>query len=119
MGAGKSLISHYKETGELVYNALIYGLTADRAQLYDRINQRTKKMFADGLIDEVKNLLASGISPKAQAMLGIGYKETVEYLQGGATLEETISKVSQATRNFAKRQLTWYRRMNYIQWLKI
>ena len=76
-------------------------------------------MFADGLVDEVKNLLASGISPTAQAMSGIGYKETVEYLQGGATLDETISKVAQATRNFAKRQLTWYRRMHYIKWLKI
>ena len=119
LGAGKSIISHYKETGELIYNAQIYGLTTDRAELYDRINRRTEKMFADGLIDEVKNLLASGISPKAQAMLGIGYKETVEYLHGDATLEETISKVSQATRNFAKRQLTWYRRMNYIRWLKI
>ena len=111
--------SHYKKTGELFYDALIYGLTTDRAELYDRINQRTEKMFADGLIDEVKNLLASGISPNAQAMLGIGYKETLEYLQGGATLEETISKVAQATRNFAKRQLTWYRRMTYIKWLKI
>ena len=119
LSAGKSLISHYKRTGELFYNALIYGLTTDRAELYDRINQRTEKMFADGLIEEVKNLLASGISTTAQAMLGIGYKETVEYLQGGATLEETISKVSQATRNFAKRQLTWYRRMKYIKWLKI
>ena len=76
-------------------------------------------MFADGLIDEVKNLLASGIRPNAQAMLGIGYKETAEYLQGGATLDETIAKVAQATRNFAKRQLTWYRRMTYIKWLKI
>jgi len=119
LGAGKSLVSHYKQTGELIYDALIYGLTTDRQELYDRINQRTKKMFASGLVDEVRNLLASGVSPKAQAMLGIGYKETVEYLQGGATLEETISKVSQATRNFAKRQLTWYRRMHYIQWLKI
>ncbi len=119
LSAGKSLISHYKRTGELFYNALIYGLTTDRAELYDRINQRTEKMFADGLVEEVKNLLASGISPTAQAMLGIGYKETVEYLQGGATLEETISKVRQATRNFAKRQLTWYRRMKYIKWLKI
>ena len=119
LSAGKSLISHYKQTGELVYDALIYGLTTDRAQLYDRINQRTEKMFANGLVDEVKNLLASGVSATAQAMLGIGYKETVEYLQGGATLEETISKVSQATRNFAKRQLTRYRRMHYIQWLNI
>ena len=119
LSAGKSLISHYKQTGELLYTAKIYGLTTERAELYNRINQRTKKMFADGLIDEVKALLASGISPKAQAMRGIGYKEAVEYLQGGATLDETISKVAQATRNFAKRQLTWYRRMNYITWLEI
>ncbi|MBE8950875.1 MAG: tRNA dimethylallyltransferase [Quinella sp. 3Q1] len=119
LGTDKSLISHYKRTGELFYDALVFGLTSDRPELYDRINRRTEKMFADGLVDEVKNLLAGGVSPNAQAMLGIGYKETVEYLQGGATLDETISKVAQATRNFAKRQLTWYRRMKYITWLKI
>ncbi|MBR3498159.1 MAG: tRNA dimethylallyltransferase [Selenomonadaceae bacterium] len=119
LGAGKSLVSHYKRTGELFYDALVFGLTSDRPALYDRINRRTEKMFAGGLVDEVKTLLASGIAPNAQAMTGIGYKETVEYLQGGATLEETISKVAQATRNFAKRQLTWYRRMHYIRWLKI
>ena len=119
LSAEKSLISHYKRTGELFYDARVFGLTSDRNELYDRINRRTEKMFADGLVDEVKNLLANGISPHAQAMSGIGYKETVEYLQGGATEDETISKVAQATRNFAKRQLTWYRRMNYITWLKI
>lgn len=119
LSAGKSLVSHYKQTGELIYDALIYGLTTERADLYDRINRRTVQMFRAGLVDEVKALLASGISPKAQAMLGIGYKETVEHLQGGSTLDETILKVAQATRNFAKRQLTWYRRMNYIQWLNI
>ena len=119
LGAGKSLVSHYKRTGELFYDALVFGLTSDRPALYDRINRRTEKMFAGGLVDEVKTLLASGIAPNAQAMTGIGYKETVEYLQGGATLDETISKVAQATRNFAKRQLTWYRRMHYIRWLKI
>ena len=119
LGADKSLISHYKRTGELFYNALVLGLTNERSVLYDRINRRTEKMFADGLVDEVKNLLAGGVSPNAQAMSGIGYKETVEYLQGGTTLDETILKVAQATRNFAKRQLTWYRRMKYIQWLKI
>lgn len=115
----KSSSSYYKQTGELFYNALVFGLTSDRPALYDRINRRTEKMFADGLIEEVRNLLDGGVSPTAQAMLGIGYKETVEYLQGDATLDETISKVAQATRNFAKRQLTWYRRMNYIRWLKI
>ena len=115
----KSSSSHYKQTGELIYDAIIFGLTSDRAGLYDRINRRTEKMFADGLVDEVRSLIESGISPDAQAMRGIGYKETVEYLRGDATLDETILKVSQATRNFAKRQLTWYRRMKYIRWLTI
>ena len=115
----KIFTSHYKSTGELFYDALVFGLTADREILYDRINRRTQKLFADGLVDEVKNLLATGISPQAQAMRGIGYKETLEYLQGGATLDDTKAKVAQATRNFAKRQLTWFRRMNYIRWLKI
>ena len=95
----KSSSSYYKRTGELIYAAQVYGLTADRAELYDRINRRTEKMFADGLVDEVKNLLASGISPNAQAMLGIGYKETVEYLKGGATLDETIFKPREISPN--------------------
>ena len=73
-------------------------------------------MFDDGLVDEVKSLLDSGISRNAQAMLGIGYKETLEYIDGKITLEEAINKISQATRNFAKRQFTWYRRMKYINW---
>ena len=119
LSAGKSTVSHYKRTGELVYAAQVYGLTAERAELYDRINRRTETMFANGLVEEVKALLASGISPDSQAMTGIGYKETVEYLCRQSTLEETMSKVSQATRNFAKRQMTWYRRMKYIRWLKI
>ena len=119
LAEGKSLVSHYKRTGELIYAAQVYGLTAERTELYDRINRRAKQMFANGLVDEVRALLASGISPTAQAMRGIGYKEAVEYLRGQSTLEETIEKVSQATRNFAKRQLTWYRRMKYIRWLKI
>lgn len=119
LATGKSFVSHYKRTGELIYAAQVFGLTTERAQLYDRINRRTEQMFAAGLVDEVRSLLASGISPTAQAMLGIGYKETVEYLRGDATLDDTIEKVAQATRNFAKRQLTWYRRMKYIRWLKI
>ena len=119
LAAGKSLVSHYKRTGELIYAAQVFGLATERAELYAGINRRTEQMFAAGLVDEVKSLLASGISPTAQAMLGIGYKETVEYLRGDTTLNETIEKVAQATRNFAKRQLTWYRRMKYIRWLRI
>lgn len=112
----KSLLSHFKETGELFYDAKVIGLTLERQELYKRINERTQKMFDDGLVDEVRSLLDSGVSRNAQAMLGIGYKETLEYIDGKITLEETINKISQATRNFAKRQFTWYRRMKYIEW---
>ena len=115
----KSQEKFLADTGKLKYNALVIGLTANRQKLYERINERTKKMFDAGLVEEVQKLLSTGISPNSQAMLGIGYKETVEYLQGAATLDETISKVSQATRNFAKRQLTWYRRMKYIKFYNI
>lgn len=115
----KSQEKFFSDTGELKYNALVIGLTANRQKLYERINERTKKMFAAGLVEEVQQLLNAGVSPNSQAMLGIGYKETVEFLNGKATLEETVSKVSQATRNFAKRQLTWYRRMNYIKFFNV
>lgn len=115
----KSRESFFAETGELVYNALVIGLTMKRADLYKKIDERTEKMFSAGLVDEVQKLLNAGISPKAQAMFGIGYKEIIEYLQGNLTLEETVSKVSRATRNFAKRQLTWYRRMNYIKFFAV
>ena len=115
----KSLQSNFKETGELIYDAKVIGLTLDRQELYKRINLRTQKMFDDGLVDEVRSLLNSGVDRNAQAMLGIGYKETLEYLDGKITLEKTIEKISQNTRNFAKRQITWYKRMPYIKWINV
>ena len=115
----KSQEKIFSDTGKLKYNALVIGLTSTRQKLYERINKRAKEMFDAGLVEEVRQLLNSGVSANAQAMLGIGYKETVEFLRGAATLDETISKVSQATRNFAKRQLTWYRRMSYINFFNV
>ena len=115
----KSCEKFFASTGELKYNCAVIGLTLNRKDLYARIDERTDKMFAAGLVDEVKKLLESGVNENSQAMLGIGYREVVEYLQGKFTLDETISHVKQSTRNFAKRQLTWYRRMNYINWYQL
>lgn len=112
----KSSEKIFAETGSLIYDALVIGLTMPRENLYRRIDERTEKMFDAGLVDEVKKLLSQGVNPNSPPMCSIGYKEVVQYLQGNLTLEETISKVKQATRNFAKRQLTWYRRMKYIRW---
>lgn len=115
----KSQEKFFSDTGKLKYNAMVIGLTLNRQKLYERINQRTEKMFEAGLVEEVQKLLSAGVRADSQAMLGIGYKETVEFLEGAATLDETISKIAQATRNFAKRQLTWYRRMNYIKFFNV
>ena len=73
-------------------------------------------MFDNGLVDEVRRLLESGVKRSDQAMLGIGYKETIEYLDGRLTLDEAIDTISRATRHYAKRQATWFRRMKYIDW---
>lgn len=100
----------------LVYNSKVIGLSMERSLLYKRINDRVDGMFANGLVDEVAALLASGVPPNSQSMQGIGYKEVVLYLKGDSDLPTTVEKIKQATRNFAKRQLTWYRKMPYTQW---
>ncbi len=101
--------------GETVYDAFVIGLVRERAHLYERINARVDAMFAAGLVDEVRRLLASGVGRDAPAMKGIGYKETAAYLAGEMRLEETIEQIKTATRHFAKRQMTWYRKMSYIR----
>ena len=105
-----------REKGEPPYDAFVAGLTRPRAELYERINERVRQMWADGLVDEVRGLLARGVTRGMQAMQGIGYKETAAFLAGDCTAEEAITAIQTATRHFAKRQLTWYRRMKYIHW---
>lgn len=104
---------------ELLYNAVVIGLTMDRQLLYSRINQRVDIMIEQGLVSEVAALLKSGINPNCQAMQGIGYKEIVKHLHGEMDLASATENIKQATRNFAKRQLTWYRKMPYITWFDV
>ncbi|EKX94864.1 tRNA (adenosine(37)-N6)-dimethylallyltransferase MiaA [Selenomonas sp. oral taxon 138] len=104
------------DAGDAPYDAFVIGLTRARAHLYERINMRVEAMFAAGLADEVAGLLACGISRAAPAMKGIGYKETAAYLAGEMSFAETLAAIQTATRRFAKRQMTWYRRMPYIHW---
>lgn len=103
----------------LMYDALVIGLTMDRQLLYERINQRVDLMIGQGLVDEVAALLKAGIPETSQAMKGIGYKEIISYLKGETDLATAILKIKQATRRFAKRQLTWYRKMKYIVWFDV
>ena len=102
--------------GNAPYDAFVIGLTRDRVRLYERINARVEAMFAKGLVEEVGALLARGVPRDAPAMKGIGYKETAAYLAGEMSRSAAVAAVQTATRHFAKRQLTWYRKMPYIHW---
>lgn len=103
----------------LSYKGPIIGLMRDRDKLYERINLRVDMMFDAGLIEEVEQLIKSGVNPDCQAFKGIGYKEVVEYLNGSITLDECRDLIKKNTRHFAKRQITWYKRMPYIEWIHI
>ncbi len=92
------------------------GLNLPRRELYQSINERFTAMIKQGLVNEVKKLLRKGFDPTASAMRTIGYKEIIEYLQGYISLEETIEKAKRRTRNFAKRQLTWFNKIPSLQW---
>lgn len=100
------------------YEYKAYTIDYPRETLYERINKRVDIMIDDGLIDEVKGLLDSGITLDNQCMQGIGYKEIVEYLQGNITKEDSIEKLKLNTRHYAKRQITFFKKLNNLIYLK-
>ena len=97
------------KTPRFSFKALSVGYP--REILYERINARVDDMFARGLVQEVQNLLNLGVSPAAQCMQGIGYKEVIEGILNGVPWEEVENNVKQHTRNYAKRQITYFKRM--------
>ena len=99
------------------YQYRVATLTMDRALLYQRVEKRIDLMFEEGLADEVRGLLDSGVPADAQAMKAIGYKEVVPYVRGEATFEETDYLLKLNTRHYAKRQLTWMRREEDVLWV--
>ena len=104
---------------EMPYNALVVGLNMDRQALYARINKRVDLMLEAGLEQEVHELLEQGVHPDCQSMQSIGYRQMVWYIDAGMSYNDAVEKLKQATRNFAKRQLTWYKKMPYIHWLQL
>ncbi|HTB82580.1 MAG TPA: tRNA (adenosine(37)-N6)-dimethylallyltransferase MiaA [Candidatus Sulfotelmatobacter sp.] len=97
----------------------IYCLTRSQADLYARINIRVDEMFARGLVDETRELLKHGLAENKFAMQAIGYRQVVEHLNGERNFSETIELVKIKTRQFAKRQLTWFRRHGNCKWIVI
>lgn len=116
-GDYESLIKQTKDG--LSYKGPVIGLQRERSDLYNRINRRVEIMFEKGLVDEVKQLLKNGVNPNCQAFKGIGYKEVVQYLEGLISYDACVDLIQKNTRHFAKRQITWYKRMPYIEWITI
>lgn len=114
-GKGREFLATGKEH-TLVYDSLVIGLSLPREVLYERINRRVDAMLAAGWLTEVEGLLQRGISLQSQAMKAIGYEEIAAYLQGTMSYTAAVERIKQRTRHFAKRQLTWYKRMPYIHW---
>ena len=117
---GETITAHNLKTQAIPpkYNPLWLGLDfEDRADLYSRIDLRVQIMLQQGLVEEIRSLLAEGIPPKATSLQAIGYKEFVDALCGNGFLEEAAAQVQQSSRRYAKRQLTWFRRNKQMHWL--
>ena len=118
---GETITAHNERTAALPprFDPLWIGVDyVNRQDLYDRIDLRVRLMVKDGLLDEIRQVLSSGIPEKATAMQAIGYKEFIDAMAGRATMEEAIAQVQQSSRRYAKRQLTWFKRNEKIHWLR-
>lgn len=110
---------HKQQQQPSPYRLLTIGLTMERQALYRRIHLRIDGMMEAGLADEVACLLEKGYSPSLPSMQGLGYKEIIPYVLGQCSREEAVQEFKKRTRQFAKRQLTWFTRQHEAQWITL
>lgn len=118
-GNKKSTMQNTMQNFNTGLNPLIIGLNMDREKLYNRINQRVDIMMANGLLNEVKTLISMGLNNTHQSMTGIGYKEVLSYLNNEISFEESVELIKKNTRNYAKRQITWFKRVPTLMWVDL
>lgn len=112
---GRSFVDA-RQKGELLVDALQIGIERSREDLYTRSEAAVDEMLARGWIDEVRGLLAQGFAKETPAMSAIGYRELADVVEGRSTLAEVVPGIKQATRNYIKRQVTWFKRDERIVW---
>lgn len=108
-----------KQEHKLLYDVKFIGLTLPRDVLYKRINERVDSMMNQGLLQEIEMLMKMNLSPELQSMKAIGYKEWFAYYQGNQNLEETIELIKKNSRNYAKRQYTWFNNQVPVKWFDV
>jgi tRNA dimethylallyltransferase len=99
------------------FRILRVGLDPERSELYERINQRARQMFETGLLEETQQLIHN-YGSSARPLTSLGYRQAVELLRGELSREEAVRAAQQGHRNYAKRQMTWFRREPDVIWLK-
>jgi tRNA dimethylallyltransferase len=115
--AGKPISALRRErTKAPEWSALVCGLILPRDLLYKRIDERTDRMLASGLVEETRALLEAGLRPECNALNTVGYKEAIRHLRGELDYEDMALLIRQHTRNYAKRQMTWFRKESRLRW---
>jgi tRNA dimethylallyltransferase len=99
------------------YRILRLGLNPERKLLYERLNRRAAQMFEAGLVEETRRLLEK-YGESARPLSSLGYRQAVQWLRGEISRDEAMAAVQQAHRNYAKRQMTWFRRESDVKWLE-
>jgi tRNA dimethylallyltransferase len=114
----KPISEHFSATRSFVsnFNIVKIGLKLERIELYQRIEERVDRMFAQGIVREVQSLLAKGIKQDSPPFRALGYKQVLRFLNKEISLDETIYLIKKDTRHYAKRQITWFKKMDGISW---
>jgi tRNA dimethylallyltransferase len=118
-GIPKSTMDEASLRADIPYDYTLIGLTMDRKRLYHRIDERVDIMMERGLVEEVKKLTTMGADRTWQSMQGLGYKEILAHLDGECTLDEAVTLLKRDTRHYAKRQWTWFRRLEETRWVDL
>lgn len=106
------------EPPALVARIRVFALAPPRAELYERINRRAEAHFANGLVEEVRGLLSSGVPADSNALGAHGYRRVVEYLRGARTLQSAVEQTKLDVRHYAKRQVSWFRHEPGAEWIE-
>lgn len=116
--SGKPLSFLFAQTRSFVQdcNLIQVGLCMGRQDLYSRINLRVERMFSQGMVQEVQRLVSSGVQETAPPFRALGYQQVLRYLRQEISLEQAVELTQQKTRRYAKRQMTWFRKMEDIHW---
>ncbi len=109
--------SHKKQNTDVPFEPIYFGIDFEREMLYKRINLRTELMWENGLVEETSQVLKSGYSADLNSLNTVGYKEAIDYIEGKISENEAIDLIKQNTRRYAKRQMTWFRKNQNINWI--